>query len=128
MVLAAPTSAWRNGAGRLDIDDDAESQYRDQIIVEARRMPVLCARWTTGLRDLDGEMNLGDDVAGCTSRWFVEYRQISFTGAAGPRWIAIPTPILTCDRKAAYWRRSGLGFRIDCEAFAANQTGRDTSP
>lgn len=36
MVLAAPTSAWRMGTGRPEIDDDAEL-HTDEIVVEPNR-------------------------------------------------------------------------------------------
>src|SRR3954471_6600867 len=112
-----------NGAGRFDIDDDAELHV-DQIIVGVSEecWPLVSAG-PLG-RGIGRRDELRDDVAGSTPRRFVEGRQILLHGTAGPRRIAIPAPILTCDRALLI----GVGLdqaRIDCEAFAANQTGRD---
>src|SRR5450631_2275983 len=111
-----------NGAGRLDIDDDAELHI-DQIIVgvsEECRPLVSAGPLGRGIGRRD---ELRDDVAGRTPRRFVEARQILLHGTAGPRRIAIPAPILTCDRTLLI----GVSLdqaRVDCKAFAANQTGR----
>ena len=88
-------------------------------------MPALCeapVHWSRGIGRRD---ELRDDVAGRTPRRFVEGRQILLHGAAGPRRIAIPAPILTCDRALLIGVEGLDQARIDGKAFAANQTGRD---
>src|SRR5205814_1664596 len=67
---------------------------------------------------------LRDHVTSCAPSSSIQSRQLLLYRAAGPLWIAIPAPIMTCDRALLV----GVGLdqaRIDCKAFAANQTGRD---
>src|SRR5664280_3329486 len=113
-----------NGAGGLDINDDAELHV-DEIIVgvseECRPLvsPGPLRRWI-GRRD-----ELRHNLAGRAPRRIVEGRQILLHGAAGPLGITILAPVLTRDRALLV----GVGRNqagIDCEAFATNQTGRDT--
>jgi hypothetical protein len=61
---------------------------------------------------------------GSAPRCIVKGRQILLHRAAGPRRIAIPAPILTCDRALLV----GVGrnqARINGKAFTTNQTGRN---
>src|SRR5205814_7804099 len=69
---------------------------------------------------------LRDHVTSCAPSSSIQSRQLLLYRAAGPLWIAIPAPIMTCDRALLV----GVGLnqaRIDCKAFAANQTGCDAS-
>src|ERR1700712_3861259 len=113
-----------NGAGGLDIDDDAELHINQIIVGVSEECRPLVSAGPLG-RGIGRRDELRDDVAGRTPRRFVEGRQILLHGAAGPRRIAILVPILTCDRTLLI----GVGLdqaRIDGKAFAANQTGRNT--
>src|SRR4051794_7600926 len=86
-------------------------------------MPVLVSPSPLG-RGIGRRDELRDNLAGGTPRRIVEGRQILLHGAAGPRRIAIPAPILTCDRALLI----GVSLdqaRIDGKAFATDQTGRD---
>src|SRR3954447_409862 len=86
-------------------------------------MPVLCALRSTVPRDRMARRTSGP------RRWprpipIVEGRQILLHGAAGPSRVAIPLPILTCDRALLV----GIGLyqaRIDGKAFTTNQAGRN---
>jgi len=88
-------------------------------------MPVPCEPRSTGLPDRMARRT------SAPRRWrrprhYHQGRQILLHRAAGPLWIAIPAPILTCDRALLV----GVGLdqaRVDCKAFAANQTGCNTS-
>jgi hypothetical protein len=65
---------------------------------------------------------LRDNVAGGTLRRIVEGRQILLHRAIGPRQIAIPSPVLPCDRALLV----GVGrdqTGIDGKAFTTNKTG-----
>src|SRR5450631_1331789 len=111
-----------NGAGCLDINDDAKLHV-DQIVVGVSEECRPLVRAGPLRRGIGRRDELRDDVAGRTPRRFVEARQILLHGTAGPRRIAIPAPILTCDRTLLI----GVSLdqaRVDCKAFAANQTGR----
>src|SRR5271166_2028728 len=63
IVLAAPTSAWRMNARRLDVHDDAELHV-NQIIVRIGK-----ERWSAQARPLSGGIGRRDElrrhVAGC---------------------------------------------------------------
>src|SRR4029077_5169939 len=112
-----------NGAGGLDVNDDAELHV-DEIVVGVReeRWPLVSPgplRRRIGWRD-----KLRDDVAGGAPGCIIERCQILLHRTAGPRGIAIPAPILPRDRALLV----GVGLdqaRIDCKAFAPNQTGRN---
>src|SRR3954453_1330710 len=86
-----------NGAGRLNVNDDAELHV-DEIIVgvsEERRPLVSSGPLSCGI-------GWGDDlrahVGSCAPGRIIQGRQILLHRAAGPLWIAIPAPIMTCDR------------------------------
>ena len=86
-------------------------------------MPVPCEpgplRCRIGWRD-----KLRNDVGGGTPGPMIEGRQILLYNAAGALRIAIPAPVLTCDRALLI----GIGLdqaRIDCKTFTTNQTSRD---
>src|SRR5450631_3699492 len=111
-----------NGAGGLDVNDDAELHV-DEIVVGVSKECWSLVRSGPLGRGIGRRDELRDDVAGRTPPRFVEGRQILPHGTAGPRRIAIPAPILTCDRTLLI----GVSLdqaRVDCKAFAANQTGR----
>src|SRR4051795_621325 len=105
-----------NGAGRFNVNDDAELHV-DEIIVgiSEERRPLVSS----------GPLSCGIGWCGsCAPGRIIQGRQILLHRAAGPLWIAIPAPIMTCDRALLV----GVGLdqaRIDCKAFAANQAGRD---
>src|SRR4051812_10950196 len=110
-----------NGAGGLDINDDAELHV-DEIVVGVREecRPLVSAgplRCRIGWRD-----KFRDDIAGGSPRRIVEGCQILLHRAARPGRIAIPAPIVTCDR-ALLVRVGRNQARIDCKSFATNQTG-----
>src|SRR6201996_2434196 len=112
-----------NRAGGLDVNDDTELHV-DEIVVgisEECRSLVSAGPLRRGIGWRD---ELRHNVAGSAPRCVVEGRQILLHRAAGPRRIAIPAPILTCDRALLV----GICLdqaRIDCKAFAADQTGCD---
>src|SRR4051794_6275413 len=88
-------------------------------------MPGPCELRSTAPRDRMGRRT------SARRRWrrptpcrIVEGRQILLHRAVGPLRIAVLAPILTCDRALLV----GISLdqaRIDCEAIAANQTGRN---
>src|SRR6202142_1005339 len=86
-----------NGAGRLDINDDAELHV-DEIVVGVREecRPLVCPG-PLGRR-VGRRNELRHNVAGGTPCRIIEGRQILLHSAAGPLRIAIPAPVLTCDR------------------------------
>src|ERR1700680_4838558 len=112
-----------NGAGRLDVNDDAELHV-DKIVVgiseECRSLvspgPLGCR---IGWRD-----ELRHDVAGRAPCRVVEGRQILLHRAAGALRIAVLVPVRTGDRALLV----GVSLdqaRIDSKPFATNQIGRD---
>jgi hypothetical protein len=103
--------------------DSGRHRQSDHIEIRCARRchhSASTCRWAAGS---DGETNLGTTSLAAPAR-IVEGRQILLHSAAGPRRIAISTPILTRDRALLV----GVGLdqaRIDCKAFASNQTGCD---
>src|SRR4029077_2582993 len=122
MVLAAPTSAWR--MAREASTSTMTPNFTSMRVVGVReeRWPLVSPgplRRRIGWRD-----KLRDDVAGGAPGCIIERCQILLHRTAGPRGIAIPAPILPRDRALLV----GVGLdqaRIDCKAFAPNQTGRN---
>src|SRR4029077_19351115 len=112
-----------NGAGCLDVNDDAELHI-DEIVVgvsEECRSLVSSGplRRGIGWRD-ELRHNLGCGSPCCV----IKGCQILLHSAAGPLRIAIPAPILTCDRALLI----GVGLdqaRIDGKTFAPNQTSHE---
>src|SRR6202165_97371 len=114
-----------DGAGRLDVKDDAELHV-DEIVVGVRKeCRSLVSSGPLG-RGIGRRDELRDNLAGGAPRRVVEGRQILFHRAAGALRIAILVPVRTGDRALLI----GVGrnqARINCKTFAANQTGCDAS-
>jgi hypothetical protein len=86
-------------------------------------MPVPCEPRSTGPRDRMARRTSAQRRLRHPVR-IIKGRQILLHSAAGPLRIAIPAPILTCDRALLI----GVGrnqARINGKAFATNQTGRN---
>jgi hypothetical protein len=86
-----------NGAGGLDVNDDAELHV-DEIVVGVREE---CRSFVSSgplRRGIGWGDELRHNVAGGSPRGIVKGRQILLHRAAGPRRITIPPPILTRDR------------------------------
>src|SRR5438132_1741 len=112
-----------NGAGGLDVNDDAELHV-DEIVVGISKECRSLVSAGPLRRGIGRRNELRDNLAGGAPRRIVEGRQILLHRAAGPRRITILAPILTCDRALLIGIRLDQA-RIDRKAFAANQTGRD---
>src|SRR5450432_607452 len=112
-----------NRAGRLDVNDDAELHV-DQIVVGVSKECRPLVRPGPLRRGIGRRDELRHNLAGGAPRRIIEGRQILLHRAAGPLGIAIPAPILPCDRALLV----GIGLDqagIDCKTFTANQTDRD---
>src|SRR5207253_444982 len=86
-----------NGAGCLNVNNDAELHVDEVVVGVSKKCRSLVSsgplRRGIGQRD-----ELRDNVAGRPPSLVVEGCQILLHGAAGSSRIAIPMPILTCDR------------------------------
>src|SRR5436190_14546495 len=85
------------GAGRLDVDNDAELHVNEIIVGISKECRSLVSPGPLGSR-IGRRDELGDNLTGRAPCRIVEGRQILLHRAAGPLGIAIPAPILTCDR------------------------------
>src|SRR5882762_10217896 len=112
-----------NGAGCLDVNDDAELHVDEIVVGISEECRSLVSAGPLG-RGIGWRDELRYNIAGGAPRRIVEGRQILLHRAAGPRRIAILAPILTCDR-ALLISVGRNQARIDGKAFAADQAGRD---
>src|SRR5437763_6289636 len=112
-----------NGAGCLNVNNDPELHVDEVVVgVSKKCRSFVCSGPLC--RGIGRRDELRDNVAGRAPCPIVEGRQILLHGAAGPSRIALPMPILTCDRALLV----GIGLdqaRIDGKAFATNQVGRN---
>src|SRR5947199_839642 len=111
-----------NGAGCLNVNDDAKLHV-DEVVVGVSKKCRSFVRSGPLCRGIGWRDELRDHVAGRAPCLVVEGRQILLHGAAGPSRIAIPLPILTCDRALLV----GIGLyqaRIDGKAFTPQCTSR----
>ena len=109
-----------NGAGCLDINDDAELHV-DQIVVGVSKECRPLVRSGPLSRRIGWRDELRHNVAGGTPCRIIKGRQILLNRAAGPLRIAFPAPILPWDRALLI----GVGLDqagIDGKTFAPNQT------
>src|ERR1700722_12153451 len=110
-----------NGARGFDINDDAEL-YIDQIVIRiSEECRPLVSPGPLGRR-IRWRDELRDHVAGRAPGGIVEGCQILLHRPAGPQWIAIAAPVMTRDRTLLVGVSRNQA-RIDCKAFASNQTG-----
>src|SRR3954454_6599174 len=86
-----------NGGGGLGVNDGAELQGDEIVVGISEECRSLVSAGPLG-RGIGWRDELWHSVAGGAPRSIVEGRQILLHRAAGPRRIAIPAPILTCDR------------------------------
>src|SRR5712675_2581202 len=86
-----------DGAGGLDINDDAELHIDEIIVGVSEECRSLVSSGPLGRR-IGRRDELRDNVTGRPPRRIVQGRQILLHRAAGPRRITVPAPILTRDR------------------------------
>src|SRR4030088_3155534 len=114
-----------NGAGCLDVNDDAELHI-DEIVVRVSEECRSLVRSGPLRRGIGGRDELRGALASRPPSRIIEGRQILLHRTAGALRIAILAPILTRDRDLPIGLRPDQAC-IDCKASPANKTGRDAS-
>jgi hypothetical protein len=112
-----------NGAGGLDVNDDAELQVDEIVVGISEECRSLISAGPLG-RGIGRRNELRNNVAGAPHAVSSRVARYSFTARLDLAGITIPAPILIRDRALLV----GVGLdqaRIDCKAFATNQTGRN---
>src|ERR1700730_10447953 len=109
-----------NGAGRLDVNDDAELHVDEIVVGVSEECRLLVSPGPLGCR-IGWRDKLRDDVAGGAPGRITQGCQILLHRAAGALSLAVLVPVLTRDRALLI----GVSLdqaRVDCKTFATNQT------